>query len=107
MKKYRLKQWYPGLPEEWNDRKVVAEIDGNEFYFPYVDGYEGLDYFKIIEQAQNSPHFWEKLPGTDDNKPIFSKNDIRRIIAKNKFRNHAESDNYLLHYDDIKRELQL
>lgn len=164
MRKYRLKKWYPGLPDYWKCREAEVTIEGDDFYVSSIE-FENPDLFdweSIVRQAQNSPDFWEEVVEkeplfvTDDGlelfegetywavyldddlivpkvcgqntifcnarwfksekeaknwvkdiKPIFSKNLIRHVIEKNKFRNDAESDMFLLMYDDIKKELCL
>jgi hypothetical protein len=57
MKEYKLLQWYPGLPKNWEEEMLVGKGDRYSRYSPcngkYTDAY--LD--DVI--VENNPTFWE------------------------------------------------
>lgn len=60
MKKYRLKKWYPGLPDHWDEGMEVIKGDRPfSGYKPCSTKYA----YDIISayQVQNYPAFWEKV----------------------------------------------
>ena len=57
-KKYKLKQWYPSLPESYKEGKTVLKQFKNtrDIYYP-MDGRPGVP----AEEVENNPEFWEKV----------------------------------------------
>jgi hypothetical protein len=72
MKSYRLKQWYPGLPEGWKDREIVVKHTINGFSATYAEGLTAEDFMIICQQTENNPDFWEEIV---DKKPLFTTED--------------------------------
>ncbi len=71
MKKYRLKQWYPGLLEEWKGRDIIAE-ERNCLYI----GFDPDNSMTVMQsfskrEVENNPDFWEEIA----NKPLFTTED--------------------------------
>ena len=73
MKKYRLKHWYPGLPEKWKEEKIVVyKTDMKDYVQHKQVGQKYIcPYFFVPELAvENNPDFWEELPGDEPNYAI-------------------------------------
>lgn len=61
MKEYRLKKWYPTLPEDWEVGMKVGQGNGYFLtrYSPCSSKYTNT--FETIDIVRNNPEFWEEV----------------------------------------------
>lgn len=102
-KVYKLKQWYPGLPEGWKHREVVVKIENDGASVPPYDFMNEFDFFELTEQLKeqipNNPDFWELVQKT-----TWSLDEINEAIEKWKFAGQNEE---LLLVSELKSEFGL
>ncbi len=58
MKKYRLKQWYPGLSKDWIAREIILEYDKKIRHYVF---YGDKVYIIPAGEVENNPDFWEEI----------------------------------------------
>ena len=78
MKKYKLKQWYPTLPEDWKDRKGIVSF--NTIRNGYImEGVDGIAWIIGPYEFENKD-FWELI---EEEKPLFITEDGVKIYTNN------------------------
>lgn len=66
MKKYKLKQWYPSLPEEWKDRKGIVSFNTIRNGYE-MEGVDGIAWIIGVHEFSNKD-FWELV---EEREPLF------------------------------------
>src|SRR5678815_690317 len=92
MKKYRLKQWYPSLKQDWSKGDIAEWFDG----YYWNKGKVILNGLSKNE-VKNNPDFWELI---EEEKPLFTTEDGVDVV--NGMRIHSvrksnfDSDSYIV-----------
>ena len=77
MKEFKLKQWYPGLPENWKGKEVIVtpdpDVEGGMLYKPK---YPGVHFCWIGKSALMEEDFWEMLLPPE----LISRRDVESFI---------------------------
>ena len=100
MKKYRLKQWYPSLPENIKVGDVITFCYGeaNWLYHP-----NSTIVFKILKNELDNPDFWELLEEplvvTEDGVEVFDRDTIVYNVRNNASAKIGVSVAFLSKYD--------
>ena len=66
MKKYKLKKWYPSLPQDWVVGMEIAQGDRGSYssYSPCSGVYK--DYYIVSEIVERNPEYWEEVSNKKD-----------------------------------------
>ena len=64
-KKFRLKKWYPSLPDKWKgkDGLIVEKTGAN--YYAHLSKPLGTGIGVKVDEVQNNPEFWEEVVEKD------------------------------------------
>ena len=91
MEKYRLKQWYPSLDEEWDTT--------HRYEYQSSTGYmcnKSIQHCAIIYKKELHSDFWELIEEgkplfiTDDNIEVFSEKAVIYIVTKTFYKRETE-----------------
>lgn len=78
MKQYRLKQWYPSLPDWVKNNEVIVKLDPHDNFYDIDIGYKGKSVSR--NEVENNPDFWEEV-----RKPLFTTEDGRDIYEGDEY----------------------
>ena len=88
MKKYKLKQWYPSLHNDWVVGDIVIPWGKQKDYYHIPN--KSTTIFK--REVENNPDFWELI---EEEKPLFITEDKVEMFEGDKF--IIVTDNFIKH----------